>query len=213
MNDIISPYFIQEPTTFKNNDMYTLYAMSGIPVWSYKYENELSKLMLTPQYKKVFDSFMEDLESNIYSGRNFMIYSKPNKSGTGKSTVLFNLAMKAVQLGFSGGCFYYSDLISLFREGLGDSKLQMNFKRFVQNKDFIIIDAFGSGYNVKKDYVISGLSDLLYYADTGTAHKVPVIISSIVGADDIPNYMDNSAYSKFYANYVFIELGGKDIRL
>jgi len=206
-------YLIQD-TIDSDSSFYTAYSMSGIPTWAYPYDSGMDKLHIKKPYQKIYNDYVDDIESMIEKGTSIIIYADSGLSGTGKSTAQYYIAMKAVSIGYTGLCFYYSDLLALFREFLVNAELKMLFKRWVQQVDFVAIDAFGSsGYSVNKEYVISGMSDLVYYLDNGSAHRIPLFVSSVIQHNIIEKLMDKSAYSKLYANHVFVELAGTDIRI
>lgn len=209
INERIRKYMIQDYVEISDNSKYQKYVASGIPLWVY--EQDVSKLKVSSDHQKDVDDYFNNVSNNIFDGTHLIIYSE--RAGSGKSTIQFKIAMKAVDVGFSGVCFYYSDLLALFKECLIDGGMAMAFKRVIQKCDFVVIDNFGEGYSATKEYVVSGMSDLIYYAETGEGHKVPIFISSTIPLSDFTKFMTDSAYHKLQASMNYIEITGGNIRL
>lgn len=205
----VEDFLIQAPIPTQN-PQWEVYLRAGIPMWVYKLA--VTKLNFKNGTKAAVDRYTKDFEKCIVEGTNLIICS--DGPGSGKSTLLFKFAMQAVDLGYSGICFAFSDLISLFREiQNGNTGLKIAFKRKIQSIDFVVVDDMGGGHVVNKSFVKAELSDMIYYMDTGELHKTAMLISSQIPQSGFLEYMTESAINRLQADAVTITLTGEDIRL
>lgn len=211
IRDSIQDYLIQAPL-INANSARKGYCGSGIPKWAYT--QDMAKLKVHKDSAEKLTTYRDGnaLVDKINNGLGLVIYS--NKTKSGKSTLLFNIAMQAVDYGMSGMCFYYSDLLGLFKECLTNSALKMDFKRSVQNVDFICIDNFGIGYVTNNStYAINELSDMIYYMDSGDMHKTALLVSTTVPFANFTSYMSESAFTHIQNTTDLIELTSMNVGL
>jgi len=175
---VISDFLIQRPVDYKEFRR-RQYNKAGIPSWVH--DLTITKNYIVPQHRKPFNRFVDNIEESILNGTGVILYSK--NVGVGKSSYLFSLAKKAIDHGFIGYCFYYPDLLSLFKETQTDGKLKMEFKHSIQDCDFVLVDDLGCGHIVSRDY------------------------------SKFKQFMTESAMTRIISNSLFVELSGDDIRL
>lgn len=208
ISDNIRPYMLQVPIP-NIEKKYARYLNAGIPKWSY--EQDMSNLRISEHInQKVHTYIKTDLEDNINKGYGLIIYS--DAANSGKSTLLFKIAQKIIDLGMMGMCFYYPDLLSLFKTCLRDSNFKMEFKQAVQSVDFIAIDDFANGYVAKdNNYAINELSDMIYYCQSGYVHKTALLIASSIPLQAFKSYVSDSAFSKIQNNSLPVTLTSRNV--